>query len=55
MVILQMMSATDLSIRGHIAWGLGSYSYLHLSPVPPRFLGLLLCFLYPRDRHQYLG
>ena len=42
MVILQMTSATDFSIRGHIAWGLGSYSYLYLSPVPPRFLGLLL-------------
>ena len=42
MDILQMTSATDFSIPGHMAWGLGSYSNLYLSPVPPRFLGLLL-------------
>ena len=48
MVILQMTSATDFRIRGHTAWGLGSYSFLHLSPVPPRFLGqLLLLFSVP--------
>ena len=48
MVILQMTSATDFSIPGHMAWGLGSYSYLYLSPVPPRFLGpLLLVFSVP--------
>ena len=42
MDILQMTSATDFSVRGHIGWGLGSYSYLYLPPAPPPFLGLLL-------------